>query len=426
MSITFVLAVAMTARTVRTALTVVLVGSCALAASAEDVVGRFQFASAVAAMSRETAGIMRMTLEAPKAIDVSDKDASRLSLLFDIRVTRADGACGADSLKLVQGGGVSMTDPAGNEVFRAGSPVSEGVASIMRRAGAWMSASFPLAKMKSCGGGIGTLFLSLYNDLPKHGVPCGVSVEVRNARIVEASAEELGLASEKDAKENPRPRTVCNPIDLEYMIQRRKQRKDGSFEPVMTESADPALVVFRGEYWLFASHGDGYWVSKDMGTWEFIPVDVQKGILSEFRRYAPATCVVGDWLYLTHSESGRIIRTRNPRDPSQWEDVGRPQGWMDPGMLYDDPATGGDGYVYLYKGLSHFEPIDVIRLDPKNGMQKAVPENFHCAWPDRENRGFEVPGDDSLGFDGKDTQEGAWPVKHGGRYYLTCAVPGTQ
>ena len=220
MSITFVLAVAMTARTVRTALTVVLVGSCVLAASAEDVVGRFQFVSAVTAMSRETAGIMRMTLEAPKAVDVSDKDASRLSLLFDIRVTRADGACGADSLKLVQGGGVSMTDPAGNEVFRAGSPVSEGVAPIMRRAGAWMSASFPLAKMKSCGGGIGTLFLSLYNDLPKHGVPCGVSVEVRNARIVEASAEELGLASEKDAKENPRPRTVCNPIDLEYMIRR--------------------------------------------------------------------------------------------------------------------------------------------------------------------------------------------------------------
>jgi hypothetical protein len=62
----------------------------------------------------------------------------------------------------------------------------------------------------------------------------------------------------------------------------------------MTESADPALVVFKGEYWLFASHGDGYWVSKDMGKWEFIPVDVEKGILSEFRRYAPATCVVGD------------------------------------------------------------------------------------------------------------------------------------
>jgi len=112
----------MTARTMRTALTVVLVGSCAFAASAEVVVGRFQFVSAVTAMSRETAGIMRMTLEAPKAVDVSDKDASRLSLLFDIRVTRADGACGADSLKLVQGGGVSMTDPAGNEVFRAVPP----------------------------------------------------------------------------------------------------------------------------------------------------------------------------------------------------------------------------------------------------------------------------------------------------------------
>jgi hypothetical protein len=398
----------------------------AVSAYADAVIGRFQTGSSVATMSRESSGIMRMTLEAPKAIAVAGKDAARLSLMFDIRVTRADGDVGADSLKFVQGGGASMTDPAGVEVFRAGSPVSEGVVPIMRRAGTWMTASYPLAKMNPCDGGIGTLFLSLYNDLPKQGVQCGVAVEVRNARVVEMSAGEAALAAEKDAKEAANPRTVCNPIDLEYMIQRRKQRKDGSFEPVMTESADPALVVFKGEYWLFASHGDGYWVSKDMGKWEFIPVDVEKGILSEFRRYAPATCVVGDWLYLTHSESGKIIRTKNPRDLSAWEDVGRPQGWMDPGMLYDDPATGGDGYVYLYKGLSHFEPIDVIKLDPKDGMKKVVPENYHCAWPDRNNRGFEVPGDDSLGYDGKDTQEGAWPVKYNGRYYLTCAVPGTQ
>jgi hypothetical protein len=86
-------------------------------------------------MSRESAGIMRTTIEAPKAIVVAGKDAARLSLMFDIRVTRADGDVGVDSLKFVQGGGVSMTDPAGAEVFRSGSPVSEGVAPIMRRAG---------------------------------------------------------------------------------------------------------------------------------------------------------------------------------------------------------------------------------------------------------------------------------------------------
>ena len=398
----------------------------ALSAYADAVIGRFQTGSSVATMSRESSGIMRATIEAPRAIGVAGKDASRLSLVFDIRVTRADGDVGADSLKFVQGGGVSMTEPAGVEVFRAGSPVSEGVAPIMRRTGGWMTASYSLAKMKPCESGIGTLFLSLYNDLPKNGIPCGVIAEVRNARIVEADASERALASETDAKESADPQTVCNPIDLEYMIQRRKQRKDGSFESVMTESADPALVVFKGEYWLFASHGDGYWVSKDMGKWEFIPVDVEKGILSEFLRYAPATCVVGEWLYLTHSGSGKIIRTKDPRDTDAWEDLGRPQGWADPSMLYDDPATGGDGYVYLYKGLSHFEPIDVIKLDPRDGMKKVVPENYHCAWPDRENRGFEVPGDDSLGYDGKDTQEGSWPVKYNGRYYLTCAVPGTQ
>lgn len=394
--------------------------------SAETVVGHFQTPGAVRRMNRESAGIMRMTLEAAKQIDVSGRDASDLELTFELRATRSDGVIGRDSLKLVQGGGVSLTDAEGKEVFRAGSPVAEGVAQDLRVAGEWVTARYPLTKLKGNPGPLSALFLSLYNDLPKHGVPAGVSVEIRGARLVARSAEEAKLASELEAVENPNPRTVCNPIDLEYMIQRRKQRKDGSFEPVMTESADPALVVFKGEYWLFASHGDGYWVSKDMGKWDFIPVDVTKGILSEFKRYAPATCVIGDWLYLTHSESGKILRTKNPRDLNAWEDVGRPQGWMDPGMLYDDPATGGDGFVYLYKGLSHFEPIDVLKLDPKDGMKKVVPENYHCAWPDRDNRGFEVPGDDSLGYDGKDTQEGAWPVKHKGRYYLTCAVPGTQ
>ncbi|MBR2939881.1 MAG: hypothetical protein IKC14_01070, partial [Kiritimatiellae bacterium] len=201
----------------------------AFSSSAEVVVGRFQTGSSVATMSRESSGIMRATIEAPRAIGVAGKDASRLSLVFDIRVTRADGDVGPESLKLVQGGGVGMTEPAGVEVFRAGSPVSEGVAPIMRRAGGWMTASYSLAKMKPCESGIGTLFLSLYYDLPKHGIPCGVAVEVRNARITEMSAEELALAAEKDARESDKPLTVCNPIDLEYMIQRRKRRKDGSF-----------------------------------------------------------------------------------------------------------------------------------------------------------------------------------------------------
>ena len=130
-------------------------------------------------------------------------------------------------------------------------------------------------------------------------------------------------------------------------------------------------------------------------------------------------------LYLTHSESGTMLKTTNPRDPDSWVDIGKPDGWMDPGMFYDDPATGGDGYVYMYKGLSHRNAIQVVKLDPKQDMKK-VDGPYDCCWPDPLNRGFEVAGDTNTNFSSNDTMEGAWPVKWNGKYYLTCAVPGTQ
>ena len=392
----------------------------------ETVLGTFQSEGSVRSMGRSSTGLGRMSLEAAKLVDIRGRKPEDLAVQMEIRVTRHDGIVGNDSLKHVRGGHVAITDSTGAEVFRAGSPVQDGVLSAERQAGRWMSVTVPLAKLKDNSGFLNVLSVADYNDIPKHAEDTGITYEVRNARVTARDKDETGLVRMDKAVESANPRTVCNPIDLEYMIQRRKKRPDGTLENTMTESADPALVVFRGEYWLFASHGDGYWFSKDMGKWTFVPVDISKPVLSEFKRYAPATCVIGDWLYLTHSESGRIIRTKDPHNIDGWEDVGRPSGWMDPGMLYDDPATGGDGYVYLYKGLSHFEPIDAIKLDPKNGMNKVVPDNFQCAWPDRENRGFEVPGDNSIDYGGKDTQEGAWPVKYKGRYYITCAVPGTQ
>lgn len=82
-------------------------------------------------MNRETAGIMRMTLEAAKQIDVKGRNPADLDLVFDVRVTRSDGITGRDSLKLVQGGGVSVTDAAGKEVFRAGSPSPARVALVV-------------------------------------------------------------------------------------------------------------------------------------------------------------------------------------------------------------------------------------------------------------------------------------------------------
>ena len=230
---------------------------------------------------------------------------------------------------------------------------------------------------------------------------------------------EEDLTMETKATENATPVTACNPIDISYMFQAPNKEGNQTYR----ESADPAVVVFHDEYYLFASHGQGYWVSKDLADWEFIQVDLTKQ--PQFAKYAPATCVIGDTLYLTHSESGTMLKTTNPRDPDSWVDIGKPDGWMDPGMFYDDPATGGDGYVYMYKGLSHRNAIQVVKLDPKQDMKK-VDGPYDCCWPDPLNRGFEVAGDTNTNFSSNDTMEGAWPVKWNGKYYLTCAVPGTQ
>lgn len=393
------------------------------AAAGDGVVGRFQPPGSIARASLPLGGQVRIRVPAPEAVDVSGAAADGLALEMEIRVARHDRATGRDALRYVRNGQLFVYDSDGVEVYRGDSPVQRAVPPAFRAAAAWMPAIFPLGSMKPTGRPLAAFELREYNDNAKEGIRTGVSYEIRNARIVRRDASPEASAKAAEAK---RFSTFCNPIDIEYMIQRGKRQKDGRVTDVFCESADPALVVFNGEYWLFASHGEGYWHSKDMGRWKFVRVDVTKPVLSAFRSYAPATCVVGDTLYVTHSGKCPILKTKNPLDTNAWEIAVEPNGWSDPGMFYDDPATGGDGYVYLYKGLSHYEPIKALRLDPGNGMKPVGDGFFDCAWPDQLNRGFEVPGDFNEQYGAKDTQEGAWPFKRGGKYYLTCAVPGTQ
>ena len=108
-------------------------------------------------------------------------------------------------------------------------------------------------------------------------------------------------------------KTICNPVNINYQYQ------DGYFS---RESADPAVVLYGDEYYLFASHGSGYWVSSDLAEWEFIAVNLEKQ--PEFNLFAPAPVVVGNRIYLTHSQGGHILYSDNPRDPDSWVDIGKP------------------------------------------------------------------------------------------------------
>ena len=394
----------------------------------EELVGRLQPAGEVVRAVLPRAGKAEVVLESARLVDVTGRDAADLAVMFDLRVTRHDGETGKDALRFVRNGRLRLLDSSGACVFEAQSPVGKGVPDSARVSGEWMAASYSLAGMAQGTGRLSDAVVFDYNDIPKETpVETGVTYEVRDLRIVDVKAErawEAELAAKTKAVENPTPLTTCNPLDLNYRIEPAHRRDNGTYSDVFIGSGDPAIVVFKGEYWLFASHGDGYWHSKDLAKWHFVRIGEDHPFIAQFRKWAPGMCVIGDTLYLTHSENGDILKTTDPHDVTKWTYVGHPSGWADPAFLYDDPAEGGDGYVYAYSGLSHRNPISVLRLDPKQDF-KVVGGPWETAWPDMANRGYEVPGDNNNRYDDNDTQEGPWAVRHGGRYYLTCAVPGT-
>ena len=204
-------------------------------------------------------------------------------------------------------------------------------------------------------------------------------------------------------------RTFCNPVNINYQYQHYFRGR---------ESADPAVVLFKGVYYLFASHGSGYWRSEDLVNWSFIEVDLKKQ--PQFALFAPATMVLGDRLYIAHSQGGDMLYSEDPSDPDSWVNLGHAYEWNDPALFLDD-----DGKVYLYDGLSPEEPLRVARLDPDNDM--ALLEGpVGIFQSDKDRRGFERRGDENEINDLNPHLEGSWMYKANGRYYLTYAVPGTE
>ena len=87
--------------------------------------------------------------------------------------------------------------------------------------------------------------------------------------------------------------TYCNPLDLNYEY--RIYEDNGKPRSICLEAADPVMVVFEGEYYLFSSITKGYWVSEDMVSWQFIDCDNSK--LPEIYSYAPAVMVLDGAIY---------------------------------------------------------------------------------------------------------------------------------
>ena len=201
------------------------------------------------------------------------------------------------------------------------------------------------------------------------------------------------------------PTTFCNPLDLDYRFQ--------PAAPSRREAADPAVVYFDSEYWLFASKSGGYWHSADFQHWTFVD-----GHELPIEDYAPAIVVIDNHIYYTAFNTGKIYRADDLR-AGHWTKVGDLKQYPDPALFQDD-----DGKVYIYYGCSPNGGIDAVQLDPANNFRE-IGQPISCFKCDPKERGWEVPGDVNTN-NGNSWIEGAWMTRHDGKYYLQYAGPGTQ
>ena len=212
-----------------------------------------------------------------------------------------------------------------------------------------------------------------------------------------------------------RTTTYCNPLNLDYTYPFHNSHLGKSYR----SGADPAVVEFRGEYYMFVTRSWGYWHSKDLLNWDFITPE--KWYFEGCN--APAAHNYKDSiLYVCGNPSGAmsILYTDNTKR-GDWKAV--------PSVLHDlqDPALfiDDDERAYMYWGSSNRWPIRGKELDMKNKFLPIAkkPDSLLFLRPDIH--GWERFGENHTS-DIKPFIEGAWMTKHNGKYYLQYAAPGTQ
>lgn len=217
--------------------------------------------------------------------------------------------------------------------------------------------------------------------------------------------------------QNTRMETFCNPLNVDYTYMIYNSDKDISYR----SGADPAVVEFRGEYYMFVTRSHGYWHSTDLQNWNFISAPSNwypQGC------NAPAAHNYKDsLLYVCGDPSGSmsVLYTDNPKK-GDWKGV--------PAILHDlqdpDLFIDDDGKAYMFWGSSNVFPIRGIELD-RNHRFLPKGEKKELFGLDLANHGWERFGENHVSdSDLGGFIEGPWMTKHNGKYYLQYGSPGTE
>jgi len=201
--------------------------------------------------------------------------------------------------------------------------------------------------------------------------------------------------------------TFCNPLNISYRFTPDK--------PSRRAAADPVIVLFKDNYYLFATASGGYWYSKDLLKWNFVTT---KDL--PFEKDAPAAAVINGSLYYMPLNSHIIYKTDDPVS-GKWQVYTDtfPLAIGDPDFFQDT-----NGKVYLYYGCTNNDYLYAVQLDVNNKLNP-IGEPVKIIRGDPATRGWERPGDFNTMTD-RPWTEAPWMTKHNGKYYYQYSAPGTQ
>jgi len=202
------------------------------------------------------------------------------------------------------------------------------------------------------------------------------------------------------AGEASRLPTFCNPLDLPYRFQLQGI--------VRREAADPTMVIYKNEYWLFPSKSGGYWHSPDCLHWTYV---ASKTLPIE--TYAPTVEVVDGRMLWT--AGGQGIWTNDDPSRDAWTKISNVSVPLDADLF-----LARSGRLFLYGGCSDNAPTTGVELDVHTLQMIGTP--VPCVTSDVATRGWETLKAKGV----KPWIEGSWMNEHDGTFYLQYAAPGTE
>ncbi|MBU2997841.1 family 43 glycosylhydrolase [Cellulophaga baltica] len=236
---------------------------------------------------------------------------------------------------------------------------------------------------------------------------CQYKPEEKNTNTTDVSIENTNRTDSE---------TYINPLDIDYTYMVYNSTNNISYR----SGADPAVIEFKREYYMFVTRSFGYWHSTDLVNWKFITpqqwffegsnAPTAFNYKDSLVYFAGNPAGYGSILYSDDLKNGKWKPTASISTDIQ-----------DSELFIDD-----DGKSYLYWGSSNIYPIKVKTLN-KNDRFLETGVKKELINLEEEKHGWERFGENNFHPTLKEGyMEGASMTKHDGKYYLQYAAPGTQ